>query len=377
MVLTLSLTLLVLLLLVGWISQESEVLHELLNYQSELRNYHKKCFEIESREKIEHRLCPLGFVSLQGKCSQCSEGTLSLPHWSSCAKFLTCEDLTADIRPTSLLWQTDRWKYFSADWNSFQVVYTQINENFAENSNTELVWRTATELAPHPNTLYPIGSCAATNTIVYGIAEPIFPLTQLDSVLHENGCNNWMVRFKLAIDYVRVLDYLHLHPSGPYVLCNSHSLELLLSQFAVSRHLELLLANFDNLPSGHRPVVCSREQLHGTFIAPEQSWPYSHFKMFNADEQPGYFQTSDIWKIPDITKAILGRSPESQNIMDYLVVLHQRCKSFDYLWRPSAREVLTEYENVWNSVVGDDIPLQYTSTSVMLSHGRYSADGSV
>lgn len=351
--LTLSLTLIALLLIVGWISQESELYHELLHYQSELRHYHDKCFRIESWEKIEHKFCPLGFISLHGKCFQCSEGTVSLFHWTSCTKYLTCEDLMTDVRPTSLLWQTDQWKYFLANWNSFRVVYTQMNDRFTDTSNIDAAWKTATELAPHQRLLYPIGSCAATNTIVYGVTEQIYPLTQLDSVLESNGCNNWMVRFKLAIDYVHILHYLHVHPSGPYVLCNSHSLDLLLSQFAVTRHLELLLSNFENLPGGHEPVVCSQEQLRGNFIAPEQNWPYSHYKMFNPDEQPGYFHTSDIWKAPDVTRSLLGSSKEGQKILNYLATIHHKCKSTDYLWRPSAKEILTEYESVWKSVVGD------------------------
>ena len=309
------------------------------------------CLRIDPQETIEHKFCPLGFVSLHGKCSQCEQGTFSLLHWTSCTKYLTCDDLMADIRPTALLWQTDQWKYVLANWNSFRVVYAQKNEGISESTDDiDAIWNSALELAPHQNLLYPVGSCVDTNTIVYGVTEEIYPLTQLDFLLEKNRCNNWMVRFKLAMDYVRLLHYLHLHPSGPYTLCNSHSLDTLLSQFSVSEHLELLLANFDNLPSGHQPVVCSRKQLRGNFIAPEQSWPYSHYKMFNADQQPGYFHTSDIWKVPDVTKSLLGNSKESAEILNYLVIIHRKCKSTDYMWRPSAKEILTEYETIWDAL---------------------------
>ena len=359
-ILTLSLGLIALLLIVGWISQESELYRELLHFQRELRHYQDKCLRIDTQEKIEHKVCPLGFISLHSVCSQCSNDTFSLPHWTSCTKFLTCDDLIADIRPASLLWQTERWKYFLANWNSFRVVYVQMNHDMLTDSlGTDSTWKTATKLAPHPNLLYPVGSCAATNTMVYGVTEEIYPLTQLESFLERNKCNNWMVRFKLAIDYVQLLHYLHLHPSGPYVLCNSHSLDILLSQFAVSQHLELLLVNFENLPGGHQPVVCSREQLRGSFVAPEQNWPYSHYKMFNADEQPGYFHTSDIWKVPDITNYLLGSSRESEKILNYMVTIHRKCKSTDHMWRPSAREILTEYKSIWDSAVGDSASLDY------------------
>lgn len=373
--LTLSLSLIALVMIVGWIRQENEVYHELLHYQAELKQYHDKCFLKKSWEKIEHKTCPLGFISLHGKCSCCSKGSFSLLHWTSCTKFLTCEDLMSDVRPTVFLWQTNKWNYFLASWNSFHLIYTQIYNNlFPGSVNISAAWKAAAELAPHPNLLYPVGSCAASNVILYGIAEEIHPLTELDSVLEKYGCNNWMVRFKLAIDYVRILNYLHLHPSGPHVLCNSHSLNLLLSQFAVSQHFDLLLVNFDNLLNGHQPIVCSQEQLHGEFIAPEQNWPYSDYKMFNADEQPGYFHSSDIWKIPDVTKSLLGSSKESERILNYLVTLHRRCKSTDYMWRPHAKDILTEYESVWDSLIGECVSLE---GGRVVFHGRCHTNGVV
>ena len=352
---TLSVGIFTMILIVGWIRQESKLYHTLLHYQNELQHYSDQCLRIEPHEKIEHKVCPLGFISLHGVCSQCRQGTFGLLHWTSCTKFLSCDDFVTDIRPVSLLWQTDHWQYYLANWNSFRLVYAQkYIDSFSDSADDfDKGWETATELSPYQGLLYPVGCCAGTKTMVYGVADEIYPLTQLDSVLKKRKCNNWMVRFKLAMDYVRLLDYLHLHPSGPYVLCNSHSLDILLSQFAISEHFELLLANFENLPSGHEPIVCSHRELSGNFIAPEQNWPYSHYKMFNIDEQPGYFHTSDIWKVPDVTKSLLGDSKESKKILNYLVHIHHMCKTTDYTWRPSAKDILTEYETIWNALVGD------------------------
>ena len=357
-ILTLAICLFSLLLVMGWISQEKEVYDELLRYQRQLQSYHNQCLRTKSWERIEHKMCPLGFVSTRGKCSKCPQGTFSLPRWTSCVKYLTCDDLMTDIRPTKPLWRTERWRYVAAEWNSFRVVYSQsIQEESAEDdssSATESAWKTAIQLAPHENILYPVGSCPHTNTLVYSVTDEIYPLTQLETLLERNNCNNWMVRFKLAMDYIRLLHYLHLHPSGPYVLCNSGSLDTLLSQFALSQHFDLLLADFENLPGGHDPVVCSREELRGSFVAPEQTWPYSQYRMFNPDEQPGYFHTSDLWKVPDVTQWLLGNSKESQNILNYLSIVHHRCKSTDFTWRPSAKEILTEYESIWSALIGNN-----------------------
>ena len=200
------------------------------------------------------------------------------------------------------------------------------------------LWRSHT---PSVNALRDtVGSCKHTSV-------------RRDTVPVGHSCDNWMVRFKLAIQYVSLLQYLHLHPSGPYVLCNSHSLDTLLSQFSLSHNLQLLLVNFENLPGGHDPVVCSRKELHGDFVAPEQTWPYGEYRLFNPDQQPGYYYTSDIWKVPDITKWLLGTSQESINILNYLATIHHRCKSTDYTWRPSAKEIVTEYERIWSALIGE------------------------
>ena len=344
-----------LLLTVSWISREREAYTALLLYQKELESYGKQCLEPEHpRETIEHRVCDLGSVLFHGKCSWCQSGTFALPQWTYCVKFLTCDDLATDIRPTGFVWQTERWRYISAEWNSFRVVYSQETHNVATDnsvvSSVEAAWEVATVLAPHQNILYPVGWCSDTSTLVYGLREDVYPLTQLDTLLERTGCDNLFVRFKLVTQYVSLLHHLHQHPSGPYTLCDSHTLHTLLSQFALSRHFNLLLANFDNLPGGHDPVVCSQRELRGDFPAPEQTWPYGRYRVFNPAEQPGYSHASDIWKVPDVTKWLLGASRESRSVLNYLATINHRCKSMDYTLRPSAKEILNEYETIWNAL---------------------------
>ena len=243
------------------------------------------------------------------------------------------------------------------EWSNFQVLFTQLNKKPDQNfSRMKGAIAAMQELTPHSNLLYPIGFCASTGMIVFGMAEQVNHLTDLDNVLSTMGCNHWIVRFKLMIDYARVLNYLHQHSSGPYILCNSNSIDHLLSQFIVSEHLELLLANFDNIPRSDLPVVCSHKELKGDFVAPEQKWPYSRFKMFNVDEQPGYFSSSDIWKVPDVANAIMGDSKESQKVLNYLLALHLKCKNPNHLHRPSAKEILSEYEALWQSLVENKLP---------------------
>jgi len=40
------------------------------------------------------KMCSPGFLWQQGRCAQCPRGTFSLPQWTVCEDFLTCDDLT-------------------------------------------------------------------------------------------------------------------------------------------------------------------------------------------------------------------------------------------------------------------------------------------
>jgi len=99
-------------------------------------------------------------------------------------------------------------------------------------------------------------------------------------------------------------------------------------------------------------VRCSKSELKGSFVAPEQKWPFNQLKVFNADEQPGYNEKTDIWKIPDVVKALLGgdalKLAESEHILDYLVAVHRKCKRSNPEERPAISDVLKEYELVWS-----------------------------
>lgn len=357
---TLAVLLVSLLLVLTWITQEKQVYDQMTLFRRDLENYRDQCLTTEPREKIEHKTCPLGFVSsLRRRCSQCPAGKFALPRWTACVRYLTCDDLSKDIRLTEHLWAMARWRYMLAEWNSFRLIYAQRITDYGSDSDTsiESVWETATQIAPHDNFLYPVGYCEHTDTLVYSVTEEIYPLTELPTLLRRRGCDSWMVRMKLAMDYVRLLMNLHLHPSGPYTLCNSHTLSILLAQFAISNNFNLILINFDNLPEGHGSILCSRQELTGDFVAPEQTWPYSRYKMFNLDEQLRYSHTSDLWKVPDMTRWLLlvgdeESKRESRDIINYLAHIHHRCKIIDSSLRPSAADILEEYENIWTALVG-------------------------
>ena len=150
---------------------------------------------------------------------------------------------------------------------------------------------------------------------------------------------------------------LHSKETETLVLCNSHSLPLLLSQFLITEDLRLVLAAYNNLPvlnvssnSLEAKVKCSRNELKGDFIAPEQRWPYQSSKVFNYAQQVGYTEKADIWKIPDVTQGLLNKKGDYQNVLDLLEVLHRKCKSLEPTSRPTAAQVLHKYQFIWKTL---------------------------
>ena len=136
-------------------------------------------------------------------------------------------------------------------------------------------------------------------------------------------------------------------------LCNARSLEHLLSQFLLTDHYTLVLSTLDNLPRPQedldtRPqgILCHHRELRGSFVAPEQKWLHGDTKIFNLEEQPRYDQSVDIWKVPEVTSALLGSKCE--DVMDYLRLVHVMCKALSPHQRPTAQELLSEYKYTWN-----------------------------
>ena len=298
--------------------------------------------------------CAIGSIRQGEKCLRCRSGTFSLPQWTACKEWLTCRDISRDIRTSKFLYSLGDWQYYLAEWKSYEVIY-------AKTSN-EINFDALQELAPHSNLLYPIGFCKEKEAVVYSIdSVHLNPASQLDSVLEKADCDYWPVRFQVCLDYLKVLSHLHSSTSGPYVLCNSNNVTQVIAQFLVANDLRLIFANFDNIPQvlyGNQAIKCSRGELQGDFIAPEQHWPFSQLKVFNFDEQPSYNEKADVWKIPDITKALLLPGPHqpavgSEQALDYLVAIHHKCKKRNPKDRPTATEVLKEYELVWRLLVQD------------------------
>ena len=161
--------------------------------------------------------------------------------------------------------------------------------------------------------------------------------------------NTLTIRFGLCVQYAKIIQFLHNSPQGTRVMCDSNDLEKTLSQFLVTSDLWLLANDLDALPKVNRTkgqlIKCGHRQLHGDFVAPEQLWLRDD-AAFSDSEIPGYDEKTDIWKIPDVCNHFLGNVQGADNLRFHLFKIHKQCKHLDPEQRPSAQEVVAEYQRI-------------------------------
>lgn len=205
-----------------------------------------------------------------------------------------------------------------------------------------------------------VGFCLEDNTLVTE-HHPLGSLLNLDGVLAQRPYqqhNTWQVRLRLATDYVSILHYLHNSPVGQRVMCDSNSLEKTLSQFLLTSDFHVVVNDVDALPevdlSRGLLVKCGPRELTGDFVAPEQLWPFRNKgEPFSDELMPEYDERTDIWKIPDVTRFLMGRVPGGDLVHFHLFQIHMECKKEDPKLRPSALNVLKAYKLVYSSMVQD------------------------
>lgn len=192
----------------------------------------------------------------------------------------------------------------------------------------------------------------------YGSAEDLDQLLEKPEL---NKYNTIQTRFKLCLDYVSILDFLHNSPLGTRVMCDTNDLDKTLSQYLVSNDFHLVLNDVDALPQViHQQgqlIKCGRRQITGAFVAPEQLWPFRD-KEFNDDDMPGYDEKIDIYRIPSVVDRLLSRVSKSNYVRRLLLHIHEQCRQPDPKLRPSAVEVLKEYYKVLeiiNTNIKDEI----------------------
>ncbi|XP_078492663.1 protein O-mannose kinase [Ciona intestinalis] len=202
-------------------------------------------------------------------------------------------------------------------------------------------------------------------------------------------------RLRLAVSYLKTLNFLHNQTEGSLVVCDSNDLKGALQNYLVTSDRRVILNDMDDLPlvnrfgkliqCKHQDVLSGQPSIVGeNFLAPEQktallaSFPNSAIARLERhsgvtstgaeiDAQgrppPSLDAKIDVYKIPDIVQAILLINKEklsklhsdsyrkaSLNIWRKLMKINEECKDPSPNTRPQTSKVLQVYENLLKSL---------------------------
>ncbi|KAF7710567.1 protein O-mannose kinase [Silurus meridionalis] len=282
----------------------------------------------------------------------CSPGYFKVGTMKNCTPWLQCPEIRANIRRLRLIGQGAVKQVYLSEWQGQKVALCALSsEQYKADFLHGLSMLRSLQSV---RVVALVGVCEEDGVFVTEY-HPLGSALTLDSTLAKDryrSQDTWHVRLRLALDYVVFLVFLHNSPGGTRVMCDSNDLHKTLSQFLLTSDLRLLANDLDALPlvdPRGQGIKCGNRELMGEFVAPEQRWPYGEVS-FSDDLMPGYNEKSDIWKIPDVTHALLSHVPGSDVIHLHLFEIHAACKRQDPKLRPSAHEVLSVYRSVYDSM---------------------------
>ncbi|XP_030005231.1 protein O-mannose kinase isoform X2 [Sphaeramia orbicularis] len=281
----------------------------------------------------------------------------------NCTPWLQCAQIKTEVRKLKLIGQGAVKKVYLAEWRAQKVALSELSS--LDYEADFLHGLSMLQTLQGPRVVQLVGFCLDDHVLVTEY-HPLGSLLNLDDVLAQEQYqqhNTWQTRLRLAMNYVSILHYLHNSPAGRRVMCDSNSLDKTLSQFLLTNNFHLVVNDLDALPEVDRSrglvVKCGHRELSGDFVAPEQLWPFSSTgKSFSDDLMPGYDERTDIWKIPDVTRFLMGRVPGGDLVHFHLFQIHEECKKTSPELRPSALTVLNTYRSVYSSMVRDSSGLR-------------------
>ena len=192
-----------------------------------------------------------------------------------------------------------------------------------------------------------------------------FPLFQIVTMYYRHGTlrfldkllrryelskyNNIRTRFKLSVEYLKVLNYLHHSPIGVRVMCDSPFLDKLLDQYLITDDFRLVVNDVDGLEEVTEEGGCHKRAANMSVSSQleieQKGWP-KESEPLQFQLRPVFDEKIDIWKIPWVVGKLLGRVKGSDFAKSQLREIIAKCHAIIPQDRPSANEVLQEFLRV-------------------------------
>jgi len=287
----------------------------------------------------------LHYISSSNTNSECEKGYFKLLGMKDCHSWLSCKDL-AKLEIQELVGYGAVKQVYKTIWRNYTCALAFVNnEAFTDDFQHGL--NMLIELSPSEHVSQLIGFCKESNVYLTHYY-PYGDANNVHNILKDQNNYDIKIRFELCISYIRILLFLHNSPIGRLVMCDSSSLSKTLSQYLITSKLQLVVSDVDSLspPLTSEGIVCGHRELRGTFVAPEQLWPWPG-EEFWEEKMPPYTEKVDIWKIPNVCSYFLGKNTEAQKLKNYILNINNRCHSHNPSMRPSAEEVLESYKEAF------------------------------
>ncbi|XP_053114739.1 protein O-mannose kinase [Hemicordylus capensis] len=305
---------------------------------------------------LSNAYVPYGHTNVE--LNFCPHGYFRLGTVKNCSPWLSCKAMKTEVRRLKRIGEGAVKRVFLSEWKENKVVLSQLT--LLELREDFLHGLKMLKSLQSKHVVKLLGFCEEEFSILTEY-HPFGSLKNLNEVLNlpkYKNSNTWHQRFRLAIDYVSIIHYLHNSPLGTFVMCDSNDLDKVLSQYLLTTDFRVIVNDLDALPLVNRSVgeliKCGPRELQGEFVAPEQLWPYPKEIPFEDSLMPPYDERTDIWKIPDISNFLLGDVDGSDLVRFHLFDIHVACKKSP-TERPSAQLVLDTYKKVLGLLVKETV----------------------
>uniref|UniRef100_F6SIM0 Protein O-mannose kinase n=1 Tax=Ciona intestinalis TaxID=7719 RepID=F6SIM0_CIOIN len=287
----------------------------------------------------------------------CAKNEFRIINMTSCHEILYCDAIFHNVEKGSYFNKGKTKKMQYGVWEGRRVAVAH--------SITSKVINTKADFNEHVTNLFRLQSPFVTQLIGFCNVSRIFfteyhKRGSLDTYLNSNEhiTSDATERLRLAVSYLKTLNFLHNQTEGSLVVCDSNDLKGALQNYLVTSDRRVILNDMDDLPLVNRYgklIQCKHQEIDGLshFLFSEFSYP-KPFQHFNPYLLPSLDAKIDVYKIPDIVQAILLHSDSyrkaSLNIWRKLMKINEECKDPSASTRPQTSKVLQAYENLLKSL---------------------------
>ena len=278
--------------------------------------------------------CHFGQRTVGREMVLCDRGEFRLPSMDACRPLLDCSEL-AELEIMEQIGQGSTKSVYRSVWRGQHEVAVATLAEPALRDDFVHGLRMLRALSPSEHVVQLVGHCG--DVIVTEFHRRGDAAAAAAEEARAAGAGRALA---LCRSYAAALAFLHESPAGRRVMCDSNELSKTLEQWLVADDGRLVVADLDALPDASAgPVLCGRRRIEGAFLAPEQRWRQGR-------EPPGYDEKTDVWKLAAVCEHFLSAARDGEYLRLELHAIHRRCRSVPARLRPSAAEVVAEYDRV-------------------------------